>query len=109
MEYHDENPLEPEDTTVFVYFNHSNLAIKQTPKFNNKIKSSELCYYINLINTKFEDNPSLIEYQITWSTHWVIGKKNIWKVLIILLPLSLSQSEAEAQSNSIKEMYFPTL
>ena len=37
VEYNDEKPLDPEDTVKLFYFNHANLAIKQTHKFSRKL------------------------------------------------------------------------
>lgn len=109
VEYNDENPLEQEEHVKFYYFNQSNLAIKMTPKFSRKLMTNEIRHLMNLIKTKFDDNPCMTEYQITSTDYWVIGKRSLPRVLIIILSPTLTQAEAENEANEISSKYFPHL
>lgn len=109
VEFNDENPLEQEDYVKFMYYNESNLAIKLTPKFSKKIMTSELCHLLNVIKCKFSDNPLLTQYQITSTSHWLLGVRSLPRILIIILPAKLSQGEAEDEATAIINNYFPNL
>lgn len=106
VEYNDENPLEEEEAARFLYFNQSNLAIKQSPKYNNKLLTNELRHFSNVIKLKFDNNPILVEYQITSSSYWLIGRNTSSRITIVVLPLSLSQAEAETEAKRM-QLYFP--
>lgn len=109
VEYNDEKPLDPEDTVKLIYFNSANLAIKQTHRFTRKLWTSEIRHFINLIKTKFDDNQDLLEYQVTTSSYWVVGKRSLPRIFIVILPLILSQGEAIEQAKAIYDKYFPYL
>ncbi len=109
VEFNDEKPLDPEEVVNLCYFNESNLAYKQTQKFTRKILNREMRHYINIITNKFRDNPVLMEYQITTSDYWLIGKNSSPRKIIVILPLTLSQSEAENEAEKIVNGYFAYL
>ena len=74
VEYNEEKPLDPEENVKLLYYNQSNLAIKQTKKFTNKLLTKEVRHYINVIKNKFTENEHLLEFQVTSSSSWIIGK-----------------------------------
>lgn len=108
VEYNDENPLEPEDKVKFFYYNKMNLAIKYTPALSKKVLTNELKHFLNIIKTKFEDNPSMVEYQLSSTSYWILGKQALSRLLVIVLPINLSQADAENRANEIREIYFST-
>jgi hypothetical protein len=109
VEYNDEKPLDAEETVRLYYFNQSNLAIKQTKKYTNKVLTNEIRHWVNVIKLKFDDNELLNDLQVTSNNYWISCKRNMPRLVFVILPLSLTQSEAEKQSNDIVNQYFPYL
>jgi hypothetical protein len=109
VEYNDEKPLDAEETVRLYYFNQSNLAIKQTKKYTNKVLTNEIRHWVNVIKLKFDDNELLNDLQVTSNNYWISCKRNMPRLVFVILPLSLTQSEAEKQSDDIVNQYFPYL
>lgn len=109
VEFNDEKPLEAEETVKLFYYNQSNLAIKQTKKYNNKLLNNEIRHWVNIIKAKFDDNELLLDFQVTSSNYWISCKRNMPRLVFVILPVSIAQSEAEKQANEIVNQYFPYL
>ena len=109
VEYNDEKPLDVEDNMKLIYYNESNLAIKQTVKFTKKTLTKEIRHYINVIRDKFHTNKLLREFQLTSTNHWIIGRRSLPRMVIAILPISLSQEQAELEAENIVNSYFSFL
>jgi hypothetical protein len=109
VEFNDEKPLDAEETVKLFYYNQSNLAIKQTKKYTNKLLNNEIRHWVNIIKAKFDDNELLLDFQVTSSNYWISCKRNMPRLVFVILPVSMAQSEAEKQANEIVNQYFPYL
>jgi len=106
VEYNDENPVPEEDPVKFFYYNGTNLAIKFTPGLTQHILSNEIKHFLNVIKCKFDDNSKLREYQVTTTNYWLIGKRWLKKILIVVISSSINQDVAEYEADRIWDTYF---